>query len=194
MANKIKYGLQNVYYSKITVSTSGVETYATPVALPGAVSLSLDAEGDMNKFYADNMIYWQQASNNGYSGSLELAMLPDSFRKDILEEVEDNNGLLVEKNIVATTAFALLFEFAGDESSKRGVLYNCAVTRPSVSGSTTQESIDPQTETLEISCTANKNGYVKSSIGYDASPASKYQTWFEAVVEPSSHNNQLYRG
>ena len=56
MANKIKYGLKNVYYAKITEGTGGTITYGTPVAIPGAVSMSLDAQGEISKFYADNIV------------------------------------------------------------------------------------------------------------------------------------------
>lgn len=185
MANKVKYGLSNVYYAKITQGTGGTITYGTPVAIPGAVELTLDAEGDINKFYADNTVYFQQAANNGYSGTLQVALIPDSFRKDILGEVEDDNDLLVEKNIVAAVGFALLFQFEGDANARRHVLYNCSVTRPSLSGATVEETIEPQTETLNLSAVANPDGYVKASVDYDASSTSKYQTWFTAVVVPS---------
>jgi phi13 family phage major tail protein len=75
MANKIKYGISKCYYAVYDGST-----YETPVALPGAVSLSLDAQGDQSTFYADNIVYFATSANNGYQGDLELALLPDSFR------------------------------------------------------------------------------------------------------------------
>ena len=40
--NKVMFGLKNVYYASVTVGTNSV-TYGTPIAWPGAVSLSLDA-------------------------------------------------------------------------------------------------------------------------------------------------------
>ena len=58
MANKIKYGLRSVYYAKITEGEGGAITYETPVAIPGAVNLSLSGVGDTNDFYADDTIYY----------------------------------------------------------------------------------------------------------------------------------------
>ena len=56
--NKIRYGLKNVHYAKITKSDTGIITYEKPKPYKGAVSLTLDAEtGDATKFYADDEIY-----------------------------------------------------------------------------------------------------------------------------------------
>lgn len=177
MANKIKFGLKNVYYAKKTE-----DGYATPVPIKGAVSLSMDPQGEISKFYADNMVYHQSTSNNGYEGSLEVALIPDSFRTDILGDIKDSNNLLVEDANAEAAPFALLFEFDGDASARRHVLYNCTATRPAIASSTTEGAKEAQTETLNISAVPNEAGYVKAAC--EASETS-YNTWFTTVKEPS---------
>jgi phi13 family phage major tail protein len=188
MANKVKYGLCSVYYAVATLDSSNVATYGTPKAWPGAVNLSLDAEGSTTKFRADNIDYWVGQSNNGYSGDFESALIPDSFRKDVLGEIEDANGVLVEDAGAKTQPFALLFQFEGDAKNTRHVLYNCTATRPSVSGATTDEEIEPQTETLTLTAVSVHNSglgkdVVKARCEYGDTP---YANWFDAVYQPSS--------
>lgn len=89
--NKVKYNLKNAHYAVITEGKGGAITFATPVPIEGSVSLSLDAEGDTNTFYADGIAYYTSVSNQGYSGDFECAMLPDSFRADVLCEVVSND-------------------------------------------------------------------------------------------------------
>ena len=76
MGNKIKYNLKNVHAAKLTRGEDGSFTYAKPKANPGAVSISLDAEGDSSPFYADGIVYFRSTANNGYSGDLEIALIP----------------------------------------------------------------------------------------------------------------------
>ena len=96
MGNKIKYNLKNVHAAKLTRGEDGSFTYAKPKAIPGAVSISLDAEGDSSPFYADGIVYFRSTANNGYSGDLEIALIPEWFRTEILKEELDNNGVLIE--------------------------------------------------------------------------------------------------
>ena len=189
MANKVKYGLKNVYYAVATIDeTNNTATYGTPVKWPGAVNLSLDAEGETTKFRADNIDYWVGVSNNGYSGDFESALIPDSFRKDVLADLVDTSGVIVEDAGAKTVHFALLFQFEGDVNATRHVLYNCTATRPSVSGATTEETIEPQTETLSLTAVSIHN----SSIDKDVVKArcnegdTPYSTWFDAVYEVST--------
>ena len=119
MGNKVKYNLKNVHAAKLTETADDggtpVFAYAAPKAIPGAVSISLDAEGETSPFYADGIVYFRSVTNNGYSGDLEIALIPEWFRTEILQEKLDAKGVLVENSGVGESVkFALLFEFDGD--------------------------------------------------------------------------------
>lgn len=184
MANKIKYGISKCYYAVATDDGTGTLTYSTPVALPGAVSLSLEAQGDTNNFYADNIVYFSSSANNGYQGDLELALLPDSFRTAVLgEELDATSGIYAEYSNKPTVEFALLFQFEGDESATRHCMYRCTASRPATNGSTKEESIEPQTESITITAMPRiSDELVKSRC---PSTASAYNNWFASVVEPA---------
>lgn len=182
--NKIKYGISQVYYAVASASTGGALTYATPVAIPGAVNLSLSAEGERNVFYADNVEYFVSESNNGYSGTLEVALLPESFKTAVLQETVNTAGVYVEHANVAPKEFALLFQFEGDDKATRHALFRCIASRPDVSGATKEQTIEPQTETLNITALPRINDYVvKGSCPQTATTA--YAAWYTSVVSVS---------
>lgn len=184
MPNKIKYGLKNVH-AAIQTETDGAYSYATPTAIPGAVSLSLEAQGEATPFYADDCEYYVSAGNNGYSGDLEIALIPEWFRTDILQETKDSNGVLVETSDgKQAVKFALLFEFAGDVKAVRHVMYNCTVARPAVGSQTKEENIEPQTESLTITSKPRTDGLVKSKTG-DTTATATYEGWYTDVYVPT---------
>ena len=187
--NKIKYGISRCYYAVATIASNGSATYGTMKALPGAVSLSLDAQGDTNKFYADNIVYFSTVANNGYEGELELAKVPDDFLKDCLGYSADHNNVLFEDAGATPAHFALAFQFEGDAHAKRHVLYNCVASRPSVSGTTKEESIEPQTETISITATTIYNAaYDKDIVKASVTPSetSQYNAWTTNVYQVTS--------
>ena len=186
--NKVKYGLKNVYAAPLTETVSnGVTTYtyATPKPIPGAVNMSLDSEGSSDPFYADDIVYFRSATNNGYSGDLEIALVPEWFREEILGETKDSNGVFVENSGTSEPVhFALLFEFKGDERAIRHVLYNCSVSgRPSVSSQTKEDTVTPVTETLALSADPRGDGLVKARSG-STTDNTVYNNWFTAVYIP----------
>ena len=193
MGNKVKYNLKNVHAAKLTTTvTEGVTSYsyATPRAIPGAVSISLDAEGESSPFYADGIVYFRSYANNGYSGDLEIALIPEWFRTEILKEALDTNGVLVEKaDTTESVTFALLFEFDGDERAIRHVLYNCSASRPSIESETKEETIEPGTETLSLTADPREDGLVKSRTG-DTTDAATYAGWYQSVYLPAAEENE----
>ena len=181
--NKVKFNLWNVYYAPLLTNTTSKIEYGTPIAIPGAVSLSLDPTGENTPFYADGIEYYTISNNMGYSGDLEIALIPESFRVDILKESRDNNNVLIENKDINVGKFALLFRFDGDIRAINHVMYNCSVSRPKIGSKTNEESKEVQTETLTISAKPLVKGYVKAKTG-DSTPQTVYDNWFKSVYLP----------
>ena len=188
--NKVKYNLKNTHYAMLSIGENGAVSYGTPTAMPGSVSISLDANGEPENFYADGEAYYVINNNMGYNGDLELAMIPESFRTDALKEQLDDKGVLIENAQVELAAFALLFEFDGDQRHIRHVLYNCSASRPGIEGKTNEESRDVQTEKLTIKAAPLANGMVKAKTG-DTTDATVYNDWYKAVYMPAAAENDV---
>lgn len=192
--NKVKFGLKNTHVAHMTEDAEGNFSFGTPQAVPGAVNLSLEAQGDSEPFYADDIVYYRSTSNNGYNGDLELALVPDWFREKYLREILDSNGVLVESaNITDPVYFALMFEFSGDKHKIRHVMFKCSVSRPNVSSQTRENSNTPVTETLNITCDPLSNGMVKAKSTADVD-TTVYRNWFNEVYVPELTEDQLNGG
>lgn len=186
MADKIKYGIKNVHYAVATIASNGSATYGTVKPLAGAVSISLDAQGDSTPFYADNIVYYTSIANNGYEGDLELARVPDDFLKDVLGYAADANGVLYEDANAPVVHFALTFQFEGDTSARRHLLYNCTAKRPQIAGSTKAEAIEPETETITVTATTIYNeAYSKDVVkaSCDTTQATQYNSWNSTIYQ-----------
>ena len=186
--NKVKYNLKNAHYALLTIGEDGAVTYGTPVPMPGSVSLSLDANGEPENFYADGIAYYVINNNMGYDGDLELALIPEGFRTDVLKETLDSKGVLIENSDAELAQFALLFEFDGDVKHIRHVLYNCSASRPGIEGKTNEDSKEVQTETLTIKATPLSDGKVKAKTG-NTTDATTYADLYKAIYVPAAESN-----
>ncbi len=183
--NKVKFGLNKVHWAKINSwSEDGVPTFATPVRIPGAVSLSIDANGENENFYADNTVYYVINNNAGYTGDLEIALITTDFATEILGEILDTKGVLVEKNDAEPQQFALLFEFDGDKNHIRHVLYCCTASRHKTERSTREESTEVKTETLSLKAAALPDGLVKAKT-CENTDETAYTNWYKSVYVPT---------
>ena len=126
----------------------------------------------------------RQTELHGYSGTLEIAAIPDAFRTGILGEVADTNGVTVESSDAPTVEFALLFQFEGDANAVRHCFYRCTCSRSAVNGATVEASITPQTETLNITAMARISDNVVKSRCDETSAPTQYAGWFTTVYEP----------
>lgn len=186
MANKVTFGLTNVHYATYT-ETDGVITYDAPVRIPGAVEISLDPRGDMVEFYADNMLYYSAANNQGYDGTLTIANIPQQFAIDALgERLDETDSVLTETSNSKGKDFALMFEFDGDERATRHVLYKCSANRPTVGSTTKTNTAEPNTNELTFVASPRETDYAVKTKTTDTTPAAVYDAWYTAVYEPTA--------
>ena len=186
MAKKVKFGFKKCYYATVTES-GGLITYGSPVALPGAVALNLTASGDSTEFYADDSLYFEDQNNNGYEGTLELALVPDDFAIACLGQTKDTNKVLTENATSATSPFALLCEFTNDDGATKFCFYNCYASRQDVNGQTKAESKEVQTETLNIRIRPRTDGLVKVKTT-DETTSTVLDNWYTAVYTGTGSN------
>ena len=188
--NKVRFGLSNVYYAVLTEGSTNA--WATPVAVPGAVSLSVDANVASSDLYADNVAYYRTFANNGYTGSLEMARIPDEMLKDIWGMTQDaTSKVIYEKTGVQPKPFALLFQVDGDQDNELNVLYRVLPSsKPAAGSQTTEESAEPVTQSFDLSAlplvtgAAEQLGLIKARTAHDTPDATK-SAWFTAVNVPA---------
>lgn len=145
--NKVRYGLSNVHIGTVTIS-EGTPQFSVPKAYPGAVNMTLDAEGEQSVFYADNTAYYVTNSNNGYTGELEMAYLYTWFEKEYLGNKESNEGMIVETSDAPTQKAYMMFQFEGDVNAVKYIVYNLTFGRPSLEGNTQEDTTEPNTTTI----------------------------------------------
>ena len=181
----VSFGLKNVHYAVMTEHQDETVSYAEPVAIPGAVSLSLNPAELRKSLAADNVDYWTADVLNRYDGDLNIALIPDSFRADCLGELTDaDSGVKYETSKPVMGRFALLFEFDGDAHKRRHIFYNCSASKPAVASQTVNpdDGPDPAAESLAIAARPLKNTLFKARAKPDAAP---YDDWFSSIFFPS---------
>lgn len=187
--NKVRFGLQKVHYAILTEGNPNA--WATPVAVPGAVSLTIDSNTADGSFYADNITYYKTFANNGYTGTLEMARISDAMLADVFGMTVSGNKLIVEKSGVQPKPFALLFQIEGDVDEELYTLYRVVPTsKPSIGSETVAETVEPGTQSFTfealplVTGTADELGLVHVRTN-DETEAGVKSAWFTAVTLPA---------
>ena len=183
--NKVQFGVKNVYYSVIT-ETSSSTTYGTPKAVPGAVSISFDADGEASDFYADNIKYYTTVANNGYTGTLEVAKVPEEMETEVFGMTQTTSGLQESVN-VEPKLVVLMVQFEGDQTPELYQFYRVRLQRPNITSSTITETKEPQTASLSLtampSLDSGNNISGKTFIRSTSStPDATRTAWFNSVL------------
>lgn len=173
MANKVEFGISELHVGTYTIDEDGVATLGEPYHQKGAVSFSPEEQSEQNIFYADNIPFWSGYSGGTFEGDLEVAKFDDAFKTQFLGYVSlADGGLANVKNAHKPNVY-IAFQVEGDEESRKVILYNCALGVITREYNTIEESKEPVTETLNITCTGDTAtgvtmaAYKPGDAGYD---------------------------
>lgn len=181
--SKVKFGLSNVHIAPL-VYDGEKYTYETPIKVPGAVSISLEPQGDSSDFYADNVIYFSSTANQGYEGDFELAMITDEIREKVFGETKDSNGAFIESAMDTFKPFALGFQIEGDKKGRKFWYYNCSCSRSNNEANTVEASKEPSTDSLTIKAMPREIDHkVRVLLIESESNKAAYDSFFEEVYE-----------
>ena len=183
MANKVEFGISELHVGTYTVDDQGVVTLGTPYHQPGAVSFSPEEQSENNTFYADNIAYWSGYSGGTFEGDLEVAKFSDEFKSQFLGyRALTNGGLANVKNATKPNVY-IAFQVEGDAESRRVILYNCALGVIGREFNTIEDTKEPTTETLGVTCTGdNATGVTMASFKPDDAG---YATLFTNPTAPA---------
>jgi len=186
--NKVTFGLEKVHIAFFDDSNPSQPAWKTPVPIPGAVRWTPTAVGDATNFYADNTLYFSYTANNGYTGELELANVPDAILAEMLGWEIDENGALIEVSDAMPKHFALMAQVQGDKRNRRFVYYNCVASRPAKERTTKAESITPNTDVLNLTISPieiDGKMIVRGEMELSDTNQTSYNSFFSAVYTPS---------
>lgn len=183
MANKVEFGISNLHVGTYTVASDSTVTLGTPYHQKGAVNFAPEAQSEQNTFYADNIAYWSGYSGGTLEGDLEVAMFDDEFKTEFLGYVTlTNGGLAAVKNPTKPNVY-IAFEVEGDAEKRRVILYNCSLGNINREYATIEESKEPATETLGVTCVGDNATGVTMAVLKPADTG--YSTLFTAPTAPA---------
>ena len=183
MANKVMFGVSNLYVGLYEAASDGTVTLGSPVKVPGTVNITMEAESEENTFWADNVKYWTGYSDNGYTGEIENALFDDTFKTTFMNYIQlDDGGIAQIKGQKNQTVY-FMFQADGDAENRRMIVYNVALGQINREYATTEDTIEPQTATLPFSVNGdNATGITK--VSYAPADAT-YDTMFTTPPVPA---------
>lgn len=174
--SKFYYGIQTAEETATTAAT-----YATPVAIPGLVSVEVTPSSNTSTLYADNGPYETASSLGEIALSIDLADLPLADQAALLGHTLTSGQLDKSANDTQPNV-AVMFEFLLGNGKKRAVkLYKGKFALVPEQGNTRGENVEFQTNQMTASFVQLKNnGLYESVKDFDADAST--DTWYASVL------------
>lgn len=185
--NKVEFGLEKVHIAFRDKTSTEQPAWKTPILIPGAVRWTPSAVGEESTFYADNTKYFVVTSNNGYTGELEMALVPKEVKAEMLGWEIDDNGALIELSDAQPNEFALLGQIQGDQENGRFVYYDCQASRQAKERTTKGESVEVATDVMSLTVSPieiDGRRMVKGDLERSEMNQEAYNSFFTEVYTP----------
>lgn len=183
MANKVEFGISNLYVGTYEVDDDGDVTLGTPYHQAGAVGFSPEEQSDIYNFYADNIAYWSSYNGGSMEGDLTVAKFSDQFKTNFLGYVTlDDGGLALIKGATKPKVY-IMFQVEGDDESRRIIMYNVSLGAINREYNTIEENREPITESIPVTVTGD-NGTGITMVSYKETDA-VYDSMFTTPPVPT---------
>lgn len=186
---RVQFGLKNAHYA---VWDESSKSYGEVKPIPGAVTLSIEPEGDTSTFYADDKPYFSLSANGGYTGTFECADFPEYARIDLLGDVRDANGMVLEDSDAVPASFALMYEVSSNLEPARFEFFNCTLSRPNNEHNTKSDTVEPDVTSLDFSAIARTfewgsgtKNFTKGHLLLTDESETAYNGFFDNVLLPA---------
>lgn len=183
--NIVNWGLAASGWFKITVDEDGKDVYGEVTKFVGNRQINFTPAGELVNVYADGTTILVGKNNNGYTGSIESTFLDEEFLEWALSEVSDAKKVQYEIQEPVINRFGLVWEWVGDKSRTRHVMYNVTANRPDINATTAGDggTKSAQYQTISLIAIPRADGLVKARTGADIDQA-VYDAWFTTVYDP----------
>lgn len=179
-------GLDSVYVAQVT-ETDGVETYATPVKIAGAIDASISPSIDTQQVHSDDGVEEIITAFGSIEMSFTFSDIGSENYAILLGKTKDSNGVVIDSANDIAPDFALMFRSKKSNNEYRHiVLYKGKFNPIEQSFATQQGNADHQTQPLTATFVKRKSdGRVSMRVDSDDETVSEsvISSWFTSVYE-----------
>lgn len=182
-------GLEKLYYAKITVDSSDVLTFGTPVYLPGVKEIGITPATNTDKLYAENILWEQITTLDSVAVSIQLADLTNAESAALLgQTVAAEGGVFASEDDIAPYIALLIKANKANGKAKYIALYKGKMELPADTAKGKEGKTEFQTPSMAGTFqTLKNNGMWKYVVDTDDEncPSTIDEDFFADVIVPT---------
>lgn len=161
--NKVEFGTKLFHIGTYSVDAETKEvTLGKAIHIPGMRALTVEADSEESKFFADDVVYYSEYNDNGLTGELGMALFPDIFKTSFLNYIELEDGGIAQVKGKGGKQVYMAFQGAGDKENRRHIMFNVSLGAIKREHKTIEGGREVEEETIPITVTGdNESGIMK---------------------------------